>query len=200
MQNISVQTRNESKWLAMTKPGYWFPRQFNKEIKDGFSLSFDVEWPQEIPYYSGYFNLTISEMKYDNAQEKYISESEYQSQYWSLYSGYAGNFNRIILSFDPYWNNTGTLEIYTYDVFEKLRFSKTIKLPDFYKEKNKHRLTIQRNGDGLVVSDNGKEIADLSGVFLNNVRYNLYTFSKYKENQQGESGDMFYLKNIRTVY
>lgn len=200
MNNIGVQTRNSNKWLVMNKPGYWFPQQFNKEIKDGFSLSFDVEWPLEIPYYGGYLNITLSEMPYDNGRQKYQSESIHQSAYKSMYSSTSGYFNRVALWFDPYWNNAGALYVYSYDSREIKLLEKTIKLPGIYKEKNKHSLTIQRKGEGLVVMDNGKEIANIAGVFQSSIRYNLYTFSRYKTGEDNDTNDVFYLKDIKAEY
>ncbi|MBL7727526.1 MAG: hypothetical protein JNM68_07575, partial [Dinghuibacter sp.] len=199
MNNIGVQTHEGAKWLATTKDGYWYPRQFNKEIKDGFSLSFNLEWPENIPYYSGLFTITFSEIKYDNAAENYVMD-ENLHQYWSFYDSYGGYFNRVALWFDPYWNNAGTLEVYTFDANENRLLTKKITLPGFYKEKNKHQLTIKRQGNGLLVTDNGKTIADIPGVFVSSVRYNLFTFSKYKGNKQGESGDLFYLGNVAVSY
>lgn len=199
MNNASVQTRNGSKWLTMEKDGYWFPRQYDKEIKDGFQLSFDLEWPAAIPYYSGLFTVTFSEMRYDNAAENYVMD-ENLSSYKSFYDSYGGNFNRVVLWFDPYWNSAGLLDVYALDRNETKLLTKRITLPDFYKEKNKHQLTIQRKGNGLLVMDNGKMVADLQNVFAGTVRYNLFTFSKYKGNKQGEGNDIFYLGKITATY
>lgn len=199
MKNATVQSLNGSKWLMLDKDGYWFPRQYNKEIKDGFSLSFNLEWPEKIPYYSGLFTVTFSEIKYDNVGEAYVMD-ENQRNYWSFYDSYAGEFNRVALWFDPYWNNAGTLEVYSLDRNENRLLTKKITLPGFYKEKNRHQLKIERKGNGLLVTDNGQVIADIPGVFMGNVRYNLYTFGKYKGNKQGESGDVFYLNNVSHSY
>lgn len=199
MKNISVESYKGNKWLAMTKDGYWYPRQFNKEIKEGFELSFDLRWNPDISYYSGYFTIMLGEMRYDNAAEKY-HQDENEHMYRSLYDGYTGNFNRIMLWFDPYWNDGGTLEVYSYDRNEKVKFSKKIVLPGFYKEKNEHHLTIRRKGGNIVVIDNGKTIADIPGVFLPEVTYNLYTFSRYKGDKRENKDDAFYLKDIETKY
>jgi hypothetical protein len=199
MKNAAVQSHNGSKWLMMDKDGYWFPRQYNKEIKDGFSLSFNLEWPEKIPYYSGLFTVTFSEIKYDNVGEAYVMD-ENQRNYWSFYDSYAGEFNRVALWFDPHWNNSGTLEVYSLDRNENRLLTKKITLPGFYKEKNRHQIKIERKGNGLLVTDNGQVVADIPGVFISTVRYNLYTFSKYKGNKQGESGDVFYLNNVSHNY
>lgn len=199
MNNINVQKYQGKKWLAMTKDGYWYPRQFNKEIKDGFSLSFDVSRNKDVSYYSGLFTITPGEIPYDNAGEGYRPDKS-RRMFKSLYDSYAGGFNRVALWFDPHWNSGGQLTVYTYNIGETVKFKTQIPLPEFFKDKNKHQLTIRRKGNGLPVMDNGKTIADLPGVFISTVRYNLYTFSKYKENKQGEDGDVFYLKNINAVY
>ena len=199
MKNIGVQTYKNTKWLAMTKDGYWYPRQYNKEIKDNFNLSFDLMWNEDISYNSGHFTVTLSEIDYDKIAERYRLDDN-QEMYWSLYDGYAGDFSRVILWFDPYWNGGGTLTVYTYDKKETIKFNKRITLPDFYKDKNRHQIQIQRKGDGLIVSDNGKFIADLPGVFLTTARYNIYTFSRYKGTTSDNKNDVFYINNIKTTY
>lgn len=198
-QNATVQMHNGSKWLALENDGYWFPRQYNQEIKDGFSLSFNLEWPEKIPYYSGLFTVTFSEIKYDNVAENYVMDENLRN-YWSFYDSYAGNFNRVVLWFDPHWNDVGLLDLYVFDRNENRLLTQRIKLPSFYKEKNRHQLKIERRGNGIVVTDNGQQVADIPNVFVGTVRYNLYTFSKYKGNKQGESGDVFYLNNVAHVY
>ncbi|MEI2738803.1 MAG: hypothetical protein V9F01_08460 [Chitinophagaceae bacterium] len=199
MKNIMVQSVSNNKWLAMTKDGYWYPRQFNKEIKDNFSLSFDLQWNEDIAYNSGSFTVTLGDIAYDNIGERYRLDDN-QEMYWSLYDGYAGNFNRVILWFDPYWNGGGTLTIYSYDNRESLKFNKRITLPDFYKDKNKHQVKLQRKENGIAVVIDGKTVADLPGVFLTTVRYNLYTFSRYKGKYSDNPKDVFYLNNISVQY
>lgn len=199
MKNIEVQTNGNSKWLAMNKDGYWYPRQYNKEIKDNFSLGFDLQWNADIAYNSGAFTVTLGEIEYDKISERYKLDDN-QPMYWSLYDSYVGNFNRVVLWFDPYWNSGGTLTVYAYDKRENVKFSKRITLPDFYKEKNTHQLRLARHGNGLVVTDNGKTIADLTDVFLPSVKYNIYTFSRYKGNLSDNKNDVFLLKNIEAVY
>ncbi len=199
MKNAVVQTNKGSKWLTITKDGYWYPRQYNKEIKDQFSLSFDLQWNEDIAYNSGSFTVTLGDIDYDNTGERYRLDDN-QEMFWSLYNGYAGNFNRVILWFDPYWNGGGTLTVYSYDKRESLTFNKRIVLPDFYKDKNNHKLQLQRKGNGLVVIDNGKTIADLPDVFLTTAHYNIYTFSRYKGEYSDNKNDVFYLGNIKTTY
>ena len=199
MKNAMVQSKGGNKWLSITKDGYWYPRQYNKEIKDNFNLSFDLQWNEDIAYNSGLFTVTLGEIDYDNVGERYRLDDN-QEMYWSLYDGYAGNFSRVILWFDPYWNGGGTLSVYTYDKRESVKFSKRITLPDFFKDKNKHNIEIQRKGNGLIVIDNGKTIADLSGVFLSDSKYNLYTFSRYKGKNSDNQNDFFYLNNIKADY
>lgn len=199
MKNAMVQSKGGSKWLTMTKDGYWYPRQYNKEIKDNFNLSFDLQWNEDIAYNSGLFTVTLSEIAYDNIGERYRLDDN-QEMYWSLYDSYVGNFSRVILWFDPHWNSGGTLTVYTYDKRESLKFNKRITLPDFFKDKNQHAIQIQRKGNALMVIDNGKTIADLPGVFLSDSKYNLYTFSRYKGVNSDNKNDVFYLGNIKTDY
>lgn len=199
MKNITVQSVSNTKWLAMTNDGYWYPRQFNKEIKNNFSLSFDLQWNEDIAYNSGSFTVTLGDIAYDNIGERYRLDDN-QEMYWSLYDGYAGNFNRVILWLDPYWNGGGTLTIYSYDNRESLKFNKRITLPDFYKDKNKHQVKLQRKENGIAVVIDGKTVADLPGVFLTTARYNLYTFSRYKGKNSDNPKDVFYLNNIQVAY
>lgn len=199
MKNAVVQSTKGSKWLTITKDGYWYPRQYNKEIKDNFSLSFDLLWNEDIAYNSGAFTVTLGDIGYDNIGERYRLDDN-QEMFWSLYDGYAGNFNRVILWFDPYWNGGGTLTVYSYDNRESLKFNKRITLPEFYKDKNRHQIQVRRKGNGLIVIDNGKTIADLPDVFLTSARYNLYTFSRYKGMNSDNKNDVFYLNNLKTVY
>lgn len=199
MKNITVQQHNNGSYLAMNKDGYWYPKQYNKEIKNGFELAFDVSWNADVAYNSGLFTVALCEMGYDNAGERYRLDDN-QEMYMSLYDGYAGNFNRVVLWFDPYWNGGGTLSVYSYDKRETVIFSKRLLLPDFYKEKNEHRLTVQRRGNGLVVTDNGATIADLPGVFLPAAKYNLCTFSRYKGVNSDNKNDVFYLGEISISY
>lgn len=198
IKNITLQPYQGSKWLAIDKDGYWYPLQYNKEIKDGFDLSFDVTWDKDISYYSGLFTITLGDIEYDNAAERYRDNN--QNIYRSLYDGYDARFNRVILWFDPYWNNGGQLTVYSYCAGGVLAFNKQVVLPDFYRDKNKHQLTIQRKGNSLLITDNGKIIADFDKVFLDGARYNLYTFSRYNGNKSDNMNDVFFLNNIKSAY
>ncbi len=199
MKNIRVQKHENKNWLAFTKDGYSYPQQFNKEIKDNFSLSFDLSWNKDIAYNSGLFTVSFSEIPYDNAGERYKMDDN-QNQYWSLYDSYVGRFNRIMLWFDPYWNGGGTLEVYSYDKNEKIGVKKRITLPDFYLTNNRHQLKIQRKGNSLLVFINDKKEAEIENVFLPTVKYNIYTFSRYKGNNSDNQNDVFYLDNIKVSY
>jgi hypothetical protein len=198
-RNSMVQTHDNGKWLAIRKDGYWYPQQYNKAIGNNFSLSFDLAWNPDIGYNGGLFTVTLSEMSYDNTAERYRLDDN-QEMYLSLYDGYVGSFNRVILWFDPYWNDGGTLQVNVYDKRESLLFNKRIVLPDFYKDKNQHQLGISRKEQSLIVTDNGKTIADLPGVFQPAVTYNLYTFSRYKGQFGDNPNDVFFLKNIAVKY
>lgn len=199
MKNIRVQQYENKNWLAFTKDGYNYPQQFNKEIKDNFSLSFDLSWNKDIAYNSGLFTVSFSEIPYDNAGERYKMDDN-QNQYWSFYDSYVGKFNRVMLWFDPYWNGGGTLEVYSYDKNETIGAKQRITLPDFFLTKNSHHLKIQRKGNSLLVFFNDKKEAEIENVFIPTVKYNLYTFSRYKGNNSDNKNDVFYLDNINVSY
>jgi hypothetical protein len=199
MKNNTVQLYENKNWLAFTKDGYCFPQQFNKEIKDNFSLSFDVSWNKDIAYNSGLFTVSFSDIPYDNAGERYKMDDN-QNQYWSFYDSYVGKFNRVMIWFDPYWNSGGTLEVYSYDKNENAAVKKRITLPEFYMAKNSHQLKLERKGNALLVFINNKKEAEIENVFIPSVKYNLYTFSRYKGNNSDNKKDVFYLNNIKTTY
>jgi hypothetical protein len=199
MKNITVQQYENKNRLAFTKDGYWYPQQFNKEIKDNFNLSFDLSWNKDIAYNSGLFTVSFSEIPYDNAGERYKMDDN-QNQYRSLYDSYVGKFNRVMIWLDPYWNGGGTLEVYSYDKNETIGVRKRIVLPDFYLAKNIHQLKIQRKGNALVVFINDKKEAEIDNVFIPSVKYNLYTFSRYKGNSSDNKNDVFYVKDISVRY
>ncbi len=73
-------------------------------------------------------------------------------------------------------------------------------LPDFYLTKNRHQLKIQRKGNSLLVLINDKKEAEIENVFMPTVKYNLYTFSRYKGNNSDNKNDVFYLDNINVSY
>lgn len=199
MKNNTVQQYENKNQLAFTKDGYCYPQQFNKEIKDNFTLSFDLSWNKDIAYNSGLFTVSFSEIPYDNAGERYKMDDN-QNQYWSLYDSYVGKFNRLMIWFDPYWNGGGTLEVYSYDKNETVAVRKRITLPGFYMTKNRHQLKIQRLGNSLLVFINDKKEATIENVFIPSVKYNLYSFSRYKGNNSDNKNDVFYLDNIKTDY
>jgi hypothetical protein len=199
MKNIVVQQYENKNWLAFTKDGYCYPQQFNKEIKDNFNLSFDVSWNKDIAYNSGLFTVSFSEIPYDNAAERYKMVDN-QNQYWSFYDSYVGKFNRVMIWFDPYWNGGGTLEVYSYDDNETVGVKKRIILPEFYRTKNSHQLKIQRKGNSLLVFIDNKNEAEIENVFIPSVKYNLYSFSRYKGNNSDNKNDVFYLRDVKVSY
>ncbi|MBX9784126.1 MAG: hypothetical protein K2X48_12625 [Chitinophagaceae bacterium] len=198
MKNISVQDCNNSKWLTLSKAGYWYPKQFNKPIEDGFTLSFNAEWNKEISYYSGLFAVTLAEMPYDNVMQGFKTEGN-QSDYSSLYDSYAAEFNRITLRFDPYFNDGGQLQVTVYDKRNVAVLDQKVLLPQFFREKNKHQLQISREGNKLIVKDNGTLAGEFDNVFTGAVRYNAYIFSRYRSGNEEET-DMYYLNNVQVKY
>jgi hypothetical protein len=198
MKNISVQDYNNNKWLALSKAGYWYPKQFNKTIDDGFSLSFNLEWNKDISYYSGVFAVTLAEMQYDNVLQGFKTSNN-ESDYYSFYDSYAANFNRIVLRFDPHFNSGGLLEIIVTDNRGISKIITKIPLPLFFTQNNKHTLQISREGNKLIVKDNRTVVAEAENVFQSAIRYNAYIFSRYRANNEA-STDMYYLNNVEVKY
>lgn len=198
MKNCAVKEYEGSKWLALNEHGYWYPKQFNKTIEDGFTLSFNLEWNKEISYYSGPFAVTLAQMQYDNARQGFATAGK-ERDYYSFYDSYASNFNRIRIQFDPYFNDGGQLQITVYDLNNVAVVDQRMVLPDFYKDKNKHQLQISRSGNKLVVKDNGTIAAEVANVFAGGIRYNAYIFSKYRSDN-GDPTDTYYLNNVQVKY
>lgn len=198
-KNIKVKAFENKKWLALTQNGFWYPKQYNKEINDKFTLSLDLSWDKDISYYSGLFTVAISEMEYNNPTQRYRTEDE-PAKYWSFYDSYAGNFRRIMLWFDPNWNNGGMLDIYSYDRNESVVKKQRVMLPDFFTSKNNHRLVITRKGNHLQVYIDDKLEAEVDNAFIPAAKYNLYTFSRYKGNNSNPDIDIFYINNIKANY
>lgn len=198
IKNIHTQEFENKKWLALDKDGYWYPKQFNKQVDDGFSLSFDISWNKDIAYNSGLFTVSFCSLAYDNAAEKYGPAGN--GNIMSLYDGYTGNFNRVMCWFDPYANNGGNLTIYSYAANESITASKKIALPEFYLTKNNQQVKLVRKGNALVVFINDRKEAEVENVFIASVKYNLYTFSRYKGNNSDNKKDAFYLDHITCQY
>ncbi len=195
--NISVKQVDGKNQLALDKKGYWYPRQYNQEIKDQFSLSFDLSWDKAMPYYNGLFTVSFGQVLYDNPSEHYRTDLN-PSSYWSLYDSYAGNFNRVVCWFDATGNNGGSLQVASYQQNEAQVANKKIPLPGFTPENNKHAVRLERTGNNLLVFINEKKEAEVENAFISGVRYNLYTFSRYKGTEDPK--DVYYLTQIKTAY
>lgn len=195
--NITVKNVNGINQLALDKKGYWFPRQYNQEIKDKFSLSFDLSWDKSMPYYNGLFTVSIGQVQYDNTSENYRTDLN-PSSFWSLYDGYAGNYNRLVCWFDATANNGGTLHVSSYQQNESLVANKKIPLPAFGGEKNTHKVKLERKGNNLLVNIDEQQVTEVENAFIPSVRYNLYSFSRYKGSEDAK--DVYYLNNVITMY
>ncbi len=196
---VSIREFEKESWLALTQDGEWNPRQYNQEIRDSFTLSFQVRWNADISYNSGLLQICFSDLAYDQAQEKYMPFTNNPSD-WGNYPGYGQSYSRVFIWFDPWWNGGGTITVYSYNKAGFLQFDKRITLPDFFREKNDHRLRISRKGNGLVVTDNGKLIADLPAVFLPSARYNFFTLGRYKGEFSDNKADVFLLRGMEVNY
>ncbi len=195
--NISVKKVEGKNQLALDKKGYWYPRQYNQEIKDKFSLRFDLSWDKAMPYYNGLFTVSFGQVHYDNTSENYRTDLN-PSSFWSLYDGYAGNYNRVVCWFDATGNNAGTLHVTSYQQNETKIADKKFTLPGFLSEKNTHVVKLERNGNNLLVYLDEKKEAEVENAFIPAVRYNLYTFSRYKGSEDPK--DVYYLNHIKTAY
>lgn len=196
---VSIREFEKESWLALTQDGEWNPRQYNQEIRDSFTLSFQVRWNADISYNSGLLQICFSDLAYDQVQEKYMPFTNNPSD-WGNYPGYGQSYSRVLIWFDPWWNGGGTITVYSYNKAGFLQFDKRITLPDFFREKNDHRLRISRKGNGLVVTDNGKLIADLPAVFLPSARYNFFTLGRYKGEFSDNKADVFLLRGMEVNY
>lgn len=196
---VSIREFEKESWLALTQDGEWNPRQYNQEIRDSFTLSFQVRWNADISYNSGLLQICFSDLAYDQAQEKYMPFTNNPSD-WGNYPGYGQSYSRVFIWFDPWWNGGGTITVYSYNKAGFLQFDKRITLPDFFREKNDHRLHISRKGNGLVVTDNGKLIADLPAVFLPSARYNFFTLGRYKGEFSDNKAEVFLLRGMEVNY
>lgn len=199
IKNIKTQKYENEHWLALTQDGYWYPKQFNKEIKDKFELSFDLGWNKDIAYNSGLFTVSFSEVHYNNPAQKYRVEDE-PAKFWSFYDSYVGNFNRVMIWFDPHWNSGGLLEVYSYNNTEQIIGKKRVTLPDFFTSNNSHKLKIVRKDNSLQIFISGKKEAEIEDVFIPSAKYNLYTFSRYKGKNSDNKNDVFYIRNINVNY
>jgi hypothetical protein len=198
MKNIAVENYENSKWLTLSKAGYWYPRQFNKTIDDGFTLTFNLEWNKDISYYNGLFAVTLAEMEYDNITQGFKTAGN-ESDYYSFYDSYAGNFNRIVIRFDPHFNSGGQLQVTATDKRGVTVFDKKLLLPKFFTANNKHVLQIIREGNKLIVKDNGTVAGVFENIFSNTVRYNFYVFSRHRANNEAAT-DKYYLNNVQVEY
>jgi hypothetical protein len=195
--NIFVKNVEGRNQLALDKKGYWYPRQYDQEIKDKFSLSFDLSWDKAMPYYNGLFTVSFGQVRYDNPSESYRTDLN-PSSFWSLYDSYAGNFNRVVCWFDATGNNAGTLQVTSYQQNEAQVANKKITLPGFWGEKNTHTIKLERKGNNLMVFIDAKKEAEVENAFIPTAHYNLYMFSRYKGSDDPK--DVYYINQIKTVY
>ena len=198
MKNIALEQYEGSNWLALSKAGYWYPKQFNKTIEDGFELSFNLSWNKEISYYNGLFAVTLAALEYDNATQGFKTAGT-AADFHCFFDSYTADFNRIVLQFDPHFNSRGHLEVTVYDKRNISLLKQKVLLPDFYREKNQHHIQISRSGNKLIVKNNGNIIGTFDGVFAAGTRFNAYIFSRYHSNNE-EASDTYYLNNIEAKY
>jgi hypothetical protein len=184
-------------WLGLSRAGYGYPKQLGK-IEDGFELGFDLEWNKEISYYTGRFAVTLAEVPYDQIAQEFTN-TDRNINYNSFYDDVSAGFHRMILYFDPHFNDAGQLEVVISNSAGIKVLSKKVLLPNFYKDKNIHRLRIGRKDGKLWIMDNDLLIEGLDIEFPKNVNYTAFAFSRYRSNNDGEK-DIYYLNNISLRY
>ncbi len=104
----------------------------------------------------------------------------------------------MVCWFDATGNNAGTLHVTSYQQNETKIADKKFTLPGFLSEKNTHVVKLERNGNNLLVYLDEKKEAEVENAFIPAVRYNLYTFSRYKGSEDPK--DVYYLNHIKTAY
>jgi hypothetical protein len=103
------------------------------------------------------------------------------------------------VQFDPYFNEGGQIEATVYDKRNTKLFQQKVVLPQFYREKNLHQLQLSREGNKLVVKDNGSIIAQFENVFTAGVRWNAFVFSRYRASDDSPA-DVYYIKDVEVTY
>lgn len=196
-KTAAVTDHQNTKWLGFSSAGYAYPKQLGK-IEDGFELGFDLEWNKDISYYTARFAVTLAEVPYDQVAQQFIT-TDRNINYDSFYDDVTSGFHRITIYFDPHFNYAGELEVVVSNQMGVKLSSKKITLPNFYTEKNTHRIRIGRKNGKLWVMDNDQIITQLDIDFPANVAYNAFVFSRYRGNNDGEK-DIYYLNNISVRY
>lgn len=198
MKNVVIESVSNKKQLALNQDGYWYPQQYNREIKNRFRLSANLSWNKDIAYNSGLFTVSFCSLDYDNANEQYTAPAG--GNLLSLYDSYTAQFNRVICWFDPYANNGGQLTIYSYARNESVLVSKKVNLPEFTAALPVQQLRFERKDNNLQVYLNDRLVTELTNVFMPAVKYNAFTFSRYKGNNSDNRKDVFYLSGVEAEY
>jgi hypothetical protein len=184
VKNIEEQP---GKWLALKKEGLFYPDFSLLVLPSKFTLEFDVSWNKNISYNSPNFVFHIGEAPYDNTLKSYDKEQINQSM----------EMNRIELWLDPHWNSAGRYGFTRYN--NRGGYIKEIsdKTSAFYKQDNRVRVKIVRDGARMTVYLNDKTTLQDPKIALDeNIRWNFFGFGLWGGGN-ADAMDEFYLSNIR---
>lgn len=185
---IVKKTDATGNWLAMKKAGLFFPDYAVLVLPKEFTFEFDLSWNKDISYYSPNFLVHIGAAPYDNTLKRY------DRQVVNINSYTSAPMERAELWIDPYWNSYGYFGMETYDARGGFLKNKKDKTPIFYKDKNKVRVKLVRNGSMLTVYFNNTKV--MEEAFLGeNIRWNFLGFGLTNAPNADEK-DEFYLSNI----
>lgn len=179
------------KWLAIKKGGLYYPDFSLLVLPTKFTLEFDVSWNKKISYYSPNFMVHIGAARYDNTLKSYDKSQVNPNSYTS------SAMNRIVIWLDPHWNSTGRYGLEIYDARGGYIKDISDKTSAFYKETNRVRVKIVRDGSRISVYFNDEKSKEDPKINLDeNIRWNFFGFGLSNANNAHQD-DEFYLSNIR---
>lgn len=184
-------TGQSGNWLTVKKAGLFFPDYSTLLLPTNFTLEFDLSWNKNISYYSPNFVLHLGAARYDNTLKRYDRQQVNLNSYTSA------RMERVELWIDPHWNNNGYFGLEVYDAAGGFLKNKRDKTPIFFKDKNKVRVKIVRNGSMLSLYFNDTRVME-EAVLGENIRWNFFGFGLTNA-PNAEADDEFYLSNIRLL-
>jgi hypothetical protein len=180
----------EGNWLAMSKEGLFFSDYSVLVLPTTFNLEFDVSWTKDISYYSPSFYFHLGAAPYDNTLKRYDRRLVNLNSYTS------SKMERVALWIDPHWNSEQSH--YGLQVFDNRGgyiLNKSDKTKMFYRNKNRVKVKLVRNGSMLTIYFNGTKMME-EAVLSENIRWNFFGFG-VNNAPNAEQGDEFYVSNIR---
>lgn len=178
-------------WLAMKKEGLFFPDYSTLLLPKDFTLEFDLSWNKEISYYSPSFYFHIGAARYDNTLKRYDRAQVNVNSYTSA------AMERVAIWIDPYWNDYGRYGIDVFDSRGGYLIKKSDKTSIFFKDKNRVRVKLVRQGARLTLYFNDTKITE-EAVMSENIRWNFFGFG-LSNAPNADQSDEFYVSNIRLI-